>query len=90
MPSRSNGAARQLRYSEKNDKSLDLMLFLNGIPIFTAELKNLFTGQDVEDATRRRLLVVIFAERPPRTRLISARLATRRERKRYEETGEAS
>ncbi len=34
---------------------------------------------------RRRLLVVAFAERPPRTRLISARRATRRERIRYEE-----
>ncbi|MGH7563042.1 MAG: BrnT family toxin [Gemmatimonadota bacterium] len=36
-------------------------------------------------STQRRLLVVAFAERPPRTRLISARLATRRERKKYEE-----
>ena len=33
---------------------------------------------------RARLLVVAFAERPPRTRLISARPATREERKRYE------
>ena len=36
-------------------------------------------------STRRTLLVVAFAERPPRTRLISARPATRRERRRYEE-----
>lgn len=36
-------------------------------------------------SNRRRLLVVAFAERPPRTRLISARRATRRERRRYEE-----
>lgn len=34
---------------------------------------------------RGRLLVVAFAERPPRTRLISARLATNHERRRYEE-----
>ena len=33
----------------------------------------------------QRLLVVSFAERPPRTRLISARLATRSERRQYEE-----
>ena len=33
----------------------------------------------------RRLLVVAFAERPPRTRLISVRMATRQERRRYEE-----
>jgi uncharacterized DUF497 family protein len=36
-------------------------------------------------SNQRRLLVVAFAERPPRTRLISARRATRRERRRYEE-----
>ena len=45
--------ARQLHYSERNTKSLDLALFLNGIPIFTAELKNPFTGQTVEDAIRQ-------------------------------------
>ena len=36
-------------------------------------------------SSRGKLLVVAFAERPPRTRLISARLATRQERRRYEE-----
>ncbi|HEB88951.1 MAG TPA: DEAD/DEAH box helicase, partial [Deltaproteobacteria bacterium] len=41
---------RQLHYSTKNENSLDLALFLNGIPIFTAELKNPLTGQSVEDA----------------------------------------
>ena len=44
---------RQLRYSKENSKSLDLALFLNGIPIFTAELKNPLNGQDVEDAIRQ-------------------------------------
>ncbi|MBC7293420.1 MAG: type I restriction endonuclease subunit R, partial [Thermoleophilia bacterium] len=44
---------RQLRYSTKNEKSVDLVLFLNGIPIFTAELKNLLTGQSVEHAMRQ-------------------------------------
>jgi hypothetical protein len=34
---------------------------------------------------RYRLLVVSYTERPPRTRIISARLATRNERKQYEE-----
>ena len=33
-----------------------------------------------------RLRVVAFVERPPRTRLISAGLATRQERRRYEAT----
>ena len=45
--------ARQLHYSEKNNKSLDLAIFLNGIPIFTAELKNPLTGQTVQDAIRQ-------------------------------------
>ena len=44
---------RQVRYSTKNENSLDLVLFLNGIPIFTAELKNPLSGQTVEDAIRQ-------------------------------------
>jgi len=36
-------------------------------------------------STRGRLLVVAFVERPPRTTIISARLANRRERHDYEE-----
>ncbi len=46
--------ARQLHYSTKNpDLSIDLGLFLNGIPIFTAELKNPLTGQTVEHAVKQ-------------------------------------
>lgn len=44
---------RQLHYSEQNDKSIDLAIFLNGIPLFTAELKNPFNGQNVEDAIKQ-------------------------------------
>ncbi|HSF29463.1 MAG TPA: RNA-binding domain-containing protein [Candidatus Tectomicrobia bacterium] len=44
---------RQLRYSDKHENSLDLVLFLNGVPIFTTELKNPLTGQTVEDAIRQ-------------------------------------
>ena len=44
---------RQVRYSIKTENSLDLVLFLNGIPIFTAELKNPLNGQDVENAIRQ-------------------------------------
>ncbi|MGH9320521.1 MAG: type I restriction endonuclease subunit R, partial [Vicinamibacteria bacterium] len=44
---------RQLRYSERGEPSLDLVLFLNGIPVLTAELKNPLSGQDVEDAIRQ-------------------------------------
>ena len=38
---------RQLRFSERDEQNLDLALFLNGIPIFTAELKSPLNGQDV-------------------------------------------
>ncbi len=41
---------RQLHYSTKTEQSLDLALFLNGIPFFTAELKNPLNGQDAQDA----------------------------------------
>ncbi len=36
-------------------------------------------------SSRPRLLVIAFVERPPRTRLISARKANGRERRQYEE-----
>lgn len=36
---------------------------------------------------RLRLLVVSYVERPPHTRIISARLATGRERRKYENEG---
>jgi type I restriction enzyme R subunit len=41
---------RQVRYSERTDHSLDLVLLLNGLPLFTAELKNPLNNQDVTDA----------------------------------------
>jgi type I restriction enzyme R subunit len=45
---------RQLHYSEKNQNSLDIAIFLNGLPIFTAELKNDLTGQTAQkDAIRQ-------------------------------------
>jgi len=44
---------RQLKYSEKNEKSLDLGVFLNGLPISTAELKNPFKQQNVQDGVRQ-------------------------------------
>lgn len=41
---------RQLYFSEKDNKSLDLVLFINGLPIVTAELKHALSGQTIEDA----------------------------------------
>jgi type I restriction enzyme R subunit len=42
-------AVRQVRYSEANGNSIDIVLFLNGLPVATVELKTDFT-QSVEDA----------------------------------------
>jgi len=44
------GLTRQLRFSPRSEKSLDITLSLNGIPIATVELKNPLTGQTVDDA----------------------------------------
>ena len=44
---------RQLRYSQKNEKSVDMALFLNGLPLVTMELKNSLTGQTVTDAEKQ-------------------------------------
>ena len=41
---------RQLPYAAGSTKSLDLCLFVNGLPVATAELKNGMTGQTVEQA----------------------------------------
>ncbi len=37
---------RQFHYSTKNENSIDMVLFLNGIPVVTMELKNQLTGQN--------------------------------------------
>jgi len=42
---------RQLRYSrDETQRALDLVLFINGLPVFTFELKNRLTKQTVYDA----------------------------------------
>ena len=41
---------RQVHYSLDNENSLDTVLFLNGLPIITIELKNPLTGQTCENA----------------------------------------
>jgi type I restriction enzyme R subunit len=40
----------ELRYSSKNGNEIDLVLFINGIPVATIELKSNLTGQDVSNA----------------------------------------
>ncbi len=44
---------RQLRYSERNENSVDMVLFLNGLPLVTMELKNSLTGQVFTDAEKQ-------------------------------------
>jgi type I restriction enzyme R subunit len=44
---------RQLPYDAAATKTLDLCLFVNGIPVATAELKNPITHQTVEHATKQ-------------------------------------
>lgn len=45
---------RQLRYStDQTRRALDLCLFINGLPVFTFELKNSLTKQTAEDAVEQ-------------------------------------
>jgi type I restriction enzyme R subunit len=44
---------RQLPFDSESNKTLDLCLFLNGIPVATAELKNHLTGQTIEHAVEQ-------------------------------------
>ena len=55
---------RQVHYSQHNENSIDLVLFLNGLPVATVELKSDFT-QSVEDAVDqlRTLAAALAADR---------------------------
>ncbi|WP_462351214.1 type I restriction endonuclease subunit R [Fusobacterium varium] len=44
---------RQFKYSIDNENSIDMVIFINGIPIVAIELKNQFTGQDINNAKRQ-------------------------------------
>lgn len=44
---------RQLAFSKEYQKTLDMVLFLNGLPIITAELKNILTGQNFQNAVKQ-------------------------------------
>jgi type I restriction enzyme R subunit len=44
---------RQLKYSKKNEKSIDIVLFVNGLPVVTMELKNALTGQYLDNAIKQ-------------------------------------
>lgn len=69
--------------------------FTESVTVFGDPLSMNMTDPDHSESEQRfivlgmsdryRLLVVSYAERPPRTRIISARLATPLERRQYEE-----
>lgn len=44
---------RQVKYSKRNENALDMVLFLNGMPVATVELKNQFTRQSAGNAKRQ-------------------------------------
>lgn len=44
---------RQWHYSDDNNKSVDMVLAINGIPVFALELKNQYTGQTIDNAKRQ-------------------------------------
>ncbi|MBI3134086.1 MAG: type I restriction endonuclease subunit R [Bacteroidetes bacterium] len=46
---------RQLKYSRKNENSIDIVLFVNGLPVVTLELKNALTGQYLHHSIKQYL-----------------------------------
>ena len=44
---------RQVKFSEADEKSLDMGIFLNGLPIFTVELKNQISSQNITHAIKQ-------------------------------------
>jgi len=44
---------KELSYTENSRNRLDLVIFINGLPIITLELKNAYTNQAVQDSIRQ-------------------------------------
>ncbi|MGN1197419.1 MAG: type I restriction endonuclease subunit R, partial [Acetatifactor sp.] len=44
---------RQWYYSKDSNNSVDMVIAINGIPVFAFELKNQYTGQNVDNAKRQ-------------------------------------
>ena len=57
---------RQVKYSLANENSIDTVIFLNGLPIITMELKNPLTGQTYKNAIKQ-----YESDRNPRELLLS-------------------
>jgi len=65
------GITRQLFFSTKNTKSLDITISVNGVPVATVELKNPLTGQSAEDAIKQ-----YRKDRDPRERIFDFKKRT--------------
>lgn len=59
--------SRQVYYSKDNQNSLDMVLFLNGLPLVVMELKNPLTGQTVEHAKKQ-----LIHDRNPKEQLFQS------------------
>lgn len=44
---------RQPKYDPSRELALDMVIFLNGLPLFTVELKNHLTGQNIQHAIKQ-------------------------------------
>jgi type I restriction enzyme R subunit len=44
---------RQVKYTSRNENTLDMVLGLNGLPVATIELKNQMSGQNVDNAKKQ-------------------------------------
>ncbi|WP_233706912.1 type I restriction endonuclease subunit R, partial [Helicobacter heilmannii] len=60
---------RQLHYSTKNNNSVDLAIFLNGLPLFTLELKHSLNAQNAKHALKQ------YGKRDPHEPLFKHALA---------------
>jgi type I restriction enzyme R subunit len=82
---------RQIYSGTEHSKSLDLVIFLNGLPIATAELKNPLSGQTVGDAKKqykrdrdhrepltRKTISAMFSRKPSSACSLTEWKATRR------------
>ena len=82
MKAAENVADHGVTFDEASTVLADPLSLLMGDPDHSDdEDRYLVLGMSVQ----QRLLVVAFTDRPPWTRIISARRATRRERRQYEE-----
>ncbi|WP_288097429.1 type I restriction endonuclease [Hydrotalea sp.] len=68
---------RQVHYSTQNENSPDLVVFINGLPIITFELKNELTKQTVKDAIKQYKTTLLKKLKYPTSRLIRQKHSTK-------------